>query len=295
VKFASICKGFNTFTAPDQFWPWYSTRRDRSRVCESWIEQHEEIPGYCDCCGAVVSLRVAVGATFGAHPSLREGLICPRGLSGRARLVFRILKTINCSPAGQQTDLVLYEDFTPLASAISTLPGVRSHTSLYEKRGIQSGASISAFQHQTTHQDITASSYGDATADIVVHCDVLEHVPNYRAALEDSLRILRPGGVLLFTTPFFVQQQETLILAQQTAAGEIIHNVDEPEYHDDPFRGQILTYYRFGWSFLNDLYSVGFSDARILVEFDLFAGLTSNNNPFMDEGNMPPLVIIAMK
>jgi SAM-dependent methyltransferase len=294
VSFVNICTAFNTFATPDDFWPWYLSRRDRSRACESWIEQHEEVFGYCDCCEAVVPLRVAVGATFGVHPSLREGMICPQGLSGRARLVFRILKTIGCGP-GPRSDLILYEDFTPLGRAISTIAGVRSHTSLYNKDDTRPGTPIAVVQGQTTHEDIIASSYGNATADIIVHCDVLEHVPNYRAALEDNLRILRPGGVLLFTTPFFVQQPKTLVLARLTDTGEIIHNIEAPEYHSDPFRGEILTYYRFGWSLLDDLYCVGFSDARILVEFDLFAGLTSNNNPFMEVGNMPPLAIIATR
>jgi SAM-dependent methyltransferase len=295
VAFTKICAAFNTFAAPDEFWAWYLARRERSRACEAWIEQHEEVLGYCDCCGEVVPLRVRVGAMFGTHPSLREGLICPQGLSGRARLMFRILKDTNGGAVEQPIDLILYEDFTALRRAISTLPGIRSHTSLYNDTATQSGAVIIGSRGDTTHQDITASSYAGATADIVVHCDVLEHIPRYRAALKDNLRILKPGGVLLFTVPFFVQQRETQVLAHTDGEGRIFHHIPEPEYHADPGRGEILTYYRFGWSLLDELRGIGFVDARILVEFDIFAGLTSNNNPYMEVGNMPPLAIVAVK
>jgi hypothetical protein len=75
----------------------------------------------------------------------------------------------------------------------------------------------------------------------------------------------------------------------------VVHQIPEPEYHTDPLRGEILTFYRFGWSLLDDLWSLGFSNARILVEFDIFSGLTSNNNPYMETGNMPPLAIVAVR
>jgi hypothetical protein len=206
--FANALAGFNTFAGSEEFWRWYIVRRDRSRTCEAWIERHDEVLGYCDCCNAVVPLRVATGAMFEAHPSLREGLICPRGLSGRSRLVLRVLKCLSGGSAGQIVNLILFEDFTPLRRALSTLPDVRSYPSSFDKIETKSGTAILVNGGETTHQDITASSYADATADIVVHCDVLEHIPDYRAALKDNLRVLKQGGILLFTAPFFVQQQK---------------------------------------------------------------------------------------
>ena len=295
MMFAGTKAAFNTFAGQQDFGRWYSARRDRSRACEAWIEQHDQILGYCDCCEAVVPLGVASGATFDHHPSLREGLICPQGLSGRARLVFRVVKWIGVVADGRLLDLILYEDLTPLRKAISRLPGVRAHCSLYDAEETSSGTAIVVNGSRTTHQDITASSYPDAVADIVMHCDVLEHIANYRAALAENLRILKPGGLLLFTAPFFVQQPQTQTLASQNSAGEITHLIPYPEYHADPVRGQILAYYRFGWSLLDDLRGAGFSGARVLVEFDVFSGLTSNNNPYMDIGNMPPLAVVAMK
>jgi SAM-dependent methyltransferase len=44
---------------------------------------------------------------------------------------------------------------------------------------------------------------GDATLDVVVALDVLEHLDDDRRALDEILRVLRPGGMLLATVPAY--------------------------------------------------------------------------------------------
>ena len=44
---------------------------------------------------------------------------------------------------------------------------------------------------------------GDATLDVVVALDVLEHLDDDRRALGEILRVLRPGGLLLATVPAY--------------------------------------------------------------------------------------------
>lgn len=41
----------------------------------------------------------------------------------------------------------------------------------------------------------------DASFDVLIAMDVLEHVPDYRRALREVYRILTPGGVAIFTVP----------------------------------------------------------------------------------------------
>lgn len=47
-------------------------------------------------------------------------------------------------------------------------------------------------------------SFEDPSIDIMIHSDTLEHVPDSRAALKESGRVLKPGGRLFYTVPIVV-------------------------------------------------------------------------------------------
>lgn len=49
--------------------------------------------------------------------------------------------------------------------------------------------------------DIHALPYDDASFDLVVHSDTLEHVPRPIHALVECRRVLKPGGALCYTVP----------------------------------------------------------------------------------------------
>jgi SAM-dependent methyltransferase len=49
--------------------------------------------------------------------------------------------------------------------------------------------------------DVTALQFADASFDVVVTADVLEHVPDDERAVKEMARVLRPGGVLVATVP----------------------------------------------------------------------------------------------
>jgi SAM-dependent methyltransferase len=49
--------------------------------------------------------------------------------------------------------------------------------------------------------DVTEIPVGDASFDVILCTEVLEHVPDPPAALKEMARIVRPGGTLLITAP----------------------------------------------------------------------------------------------
>ncbi|MFZ1523007.1 MAG: methyltransferase domain-containing protein [Candidatus Saccharimonadales bacterium] len=51
------------------------------------------------------------------------------------------------------------------------------------------------------HEDIMNLSYADSSFDLVLHSETLEHINNPEKAMQECLRVLKPGGVCVFTTP----------------------------------------------------------------------------------------------
>lgn len=91
-------------------------------------------------------------------------------------------------------------------------------------------------------QDITRLTFPDASLDLIVSSDVLEHVPDMAAAFAETARVLRPGGAHLFTVPVRPLTRRRAEIRD----GEVTHLL-EPEYHHDPLdRRGVLTFWDFG-------------------------------------------------
>lgn len=117
------------------------------------------------------------------------------------------------------------------------------------------------------HEDATALSFPDASIDHVVSFEVLEHVPDYKAALREMVRVLRLGGCLLLSAPFRVDLAQTLVRASVRPDGTIDHH-EAPEYHGNPIdpEGGSLCFYHFGWDLLDTMRYAGASEA-VLLEY----------------------------
>jgi len=49
--------------------------------------------------------------------------------------------------------------------------------------------------------DVTNLAFGDATFDVVVSFEVIEHIRQYHQYLSEILRVLKPGGLFIMSTP----------------------------------------------------------------------------------------------
>lgn len=220
-------------------------------------------PGYCSLCAKPTEFRFSAGP--GQSVNLREELQCRDcGLSARARVAASLLKM--ACPPDSAAKVYLTEQTTALYRY------VRQHWSdVIGSEYFEESARdrIQAFvrdslglDERLRFEDVTALSFADQTLDAIVSCDVLEHVPDYRAAAAEFARVLKSGGQLVLTVPFLDQTQATLTRAKVMADGRIEH-LEEPEYHGDPLDPEgVLAFYHFGWDLLETLRSSGFESAQ---------------------------------
>jgi len=80
-------------------------------------------------------------------------------------------------------------------------------------------------------ENLECLTFDDESFDVVVTQDVLEHVFNTDAAFAEIARVLRPGGVHVFTVPFDPGKQSA-VRARRT--GATIEHLEPAVYHGDP-------------------------------------------------------------
>jgi len=107
-------------------------------------------------------------------------------------------------------------------------------------------------------EDLMALSYADASFDLVVTSDTLEHVPDVEQALAEIRRVLRPGAAHAFTVPV-VSDRPTRRRARLAADGSIVHLLP-PSHHGTAQTEQsdFLVFYEFGSDFEDMCVGAGF-------------------------------------
>lgn len=200
----------------------------------------------------------------------RERLVCQEcGLNNRLRMSAQLFESLSPAPT-QNSKIYLTEQLTPFASFIKK-KYLCTVFSEYISEHLQSG---SVDERGLRHEDVTSLSLQDESIEYLLSFDVLEHVPNYRAALNEFFRVLVPCGVLLLSVPFLLNTQANLVRALRKEDGEIVHYLT-PEYHGDPVNptNGILCYYHFGWELLNDLILAGFKEINVHLYWSLDYGI----------------------
>jgi SAM-dependent methyltransferase len=109
-------------------------------------------------------------------------------------------------------------------------------------------------------EDVQSLTFADASFDLCTSTEVFEHVPNDSVAFAEVLRVLRPGGTLIFTVPL----SDAHDTVERTALSNgIRHRTLPAEYHADRFRGpRVFCYRNYGRDILDRLLQAGFVNAR---------------------------------
>lgn len=247
---------------------WFDERRTFERHLEQMrpmltdairnMSQQTWTPGWCIACNRATRFRVRIGNN---PPQLREGLVCKHcGLTARNRALYFALDAQFPEPA--QPRIALLERVSLMHRRLRRRFG-HVHASEYLGPTRRAGHLYLLHRRLVRHQSVTALGYADASFDTIVHSDVLEHVYDHRLALAECRRVLRPGGALLFTVPFFFDRNHNLLRGRPRTDGSLEH-FEPPEYHGDGVRGKgIYTFHLYGWELLRNMHEAGFDQAQV--------------------------------
>ena len=221
-----------------------------------------KVDGWCYVCGRPSAFHVefSLGREMNGRmtPAWRESVVCGRCLlNNRQRASVHLVETEGHLKAAD--DLYITEQTSNLYKAVARRHK-RTTGSEFLGDSVPLGNTNAA---GIRNEDLTRLTFPSEHFAAVMCFDVLEHVPNYRAALSELSRVLKSGGSLVMSAPFAPHLQQHLVRARMSDDGSVTH-LEEPEYHSDPLDPKgCLCFYHFGFAMLDDLKASGFRDACV--------------------------------
>lgn len=233
-----------------QTWLWHETLGNQAGPIKT--------PGICDIC-----VRQCVYSTnTRANPSDNQfqfrgewwiGTACICGVNALDRAVYRAF----LDGGGQKEEQVYHVGhFSPFKDWLAALlPNVT--TSQFEE-----GRRPGEVENGIRYEDLSRLSFEARQFGCVIACEILEHVPDYNAALREMARVLRPGGLALMTFPWLGGEYYDHRVRAELLPDGTIHHILPPEYHGDPANPSgSLSFRAFGWGILDEMREAGFSHA----------------------------------
>lgn len=179
-----------------------------------------ENEGYCPCCCQAVTFRAE-------HEWLRDNYLCLScGSIPRERALMATLDAL--FPNWHELDI---HESSPLNRGASER--LRRECQGYVATQYRPGQPAGSTVGGSLNENLEALTFVDASFDLVVTQDVMEHILDPGAAFREIARTLRPGGAHVFTTPLVNKHRPSEIRARRRPDGEIDH-VHPPEYHGNP-------------------------------------------------------------
>jgi SAM-dependent methyltransferase len=246
--------------------------------------RHDET-GWCSVCGAkskfVFNSWVIRPEDLGeaGYPEVvlayarRESLFCRLCCSSlRVRGIADVLLSLYGNGAKSVAEMVHQGDFrksdvaeiNPIGSmgSLHTFLAQLPRLAFSEYRGAERLGEIIG---GARNEDICRLTYADQSFDLVLTSEILEHVPNFRAALRETRRVLRPGGRHVFTVPIVATRAITSARAEVGPDGQIMHQLPPVShgrgrglYRYLPVGSDVLTFTEFGRDLTDHLRDAGF-------------------------------------
>ncbi len=251
----------------------------RGGEAEQLFPEMSGLAGRCNICGQATtfyyddwrnareSLICAYCRSTSRYRSIARGLL--RAIAERTGVQAPSLAELHgrSAPArlavyDTQVTLTAARGAYPLPATLAGVPWIDLQTSVY-KASLAWGSPVAeASAEGVTNQNLEALTFPDAAFDVVVTSDVMEHVRLAATAHREIRRVLRPGGIYLFTVPHDRGRATTLervriVDPSDPARDELLL---EPEYHGDANSpdNRALAYRLYGRDLDDELRQLGF-------------------------------------
>jgi SAM-dependent methyltransferase len=183
---------------------------------------HLQSQGHCPTCDQATRF-------VACEPWLRDHFVCTRcGSIPRERALMLCIERF--FPAWRS--LVIHES-SPVGRGASTR--LRAECPAYSASQFYPGAALGEIPpgREFPNEDLERLTLPDASLDLFVTQDVMEHILDPARAFAEIRRVLRPGGAHVFSVPLVSKDRPTRITAERGPDGAVVHHV-EPTYHGNP-------------------------------------------------------------
>lgn len=229
------------------------------------------VPGFSYTAGRFVDFQVDYQhAGSDGDIVWRERVCCPDTFfNNRMRATFHLFD-IEMNPY-HDLDIYIAEQVTPIYKYFAN-----HFDRVVGSEFLGSNLPLGSIDHNgVRNEDLCQLTFPDETFDRVVSLDVFEHIPDYPRAFQECCRVLKKGGIMMWSVPFNSKNQRNEIRA--TVVNNEVQHILPPEYHGDPLSSTgVLCFQHFGWEMLNQAKDAGFRDAYAIsyqsIEFGYLGG-----------------------
>jgi SAM-dependent methyltransferase len=196
------------------------------------------------------------------HPNIKERFECPvTGLNNRQRLVAALIEGALSKQKNKAPAIYCMEQVTPFFAWMKKeYPYSNVVGSEFLGENLTPGQIVDDIRHENLHE----LSFRDASIDLVISNDVMEHVLSPPAAFRELARVMRDGSEALMTFPFSPDLDNSVTRAE-VVDGEIMH-LREPIYHGNPVsQDGSLVFTDFGWDIFDLAKQCGFKDMSLEI------------------------------
>jgi SAM-dependent methyltransferase len=114
------------------------------------------------------------------------------------------------------------------------------------------------------NQDLMELTFANDSFDLVISSDIFEHVRKPYKAFSEIHRVLKEGGMHIFSVPFHPARTKTVYPVDTSGPEDIL--LEPPRYHGSSATGQSLVYTDFGLDMIDELGKIGLPTAAHAIE-----------------------------